>query len=327
MHISKGRARSRTFITGLLILVAGLAMLPTAAHAASSAGCEGGGFWLRLGDGSTLSGDQQRHRAGEPADRHAAGPRQVQRLGPRRGRPSGSSTTPSRAPRTRSSITSGQRVVAFASKVPDHRGLSLSGPAQVRHRRGEPRDLPRGQRPVDEAAGQGLRPGRRLPDGAGALRRHAHAHHPHAGCRARSTSTTRTSGRARATRCRTRTPRSRSRRGSTSPTTSAAVRRPRQPAGRHPRDAGMREHRSRPAAAGRDRERRPLRRRVGVGRGQRRAHGRRVGEDSTEVAPPATTCTHQCQAQNRVRGQSVVLGFPSPVPDASRLSRASPPEG
>jgi hypothetical protein len=43
------------------------------------------------------------------------------------------------------------------------------------------------------------------------------------------------------------------------------------------------------------------------------------GEDATEVAPPATICTHQCQAQNRVRGQSVVLGFPFRVPDPSRL--------
>jgi len=43
------------------------------------------------------------------------------------------------------------------------------------------------------------------------------------------------------------------------------------------------------------------------------------GEDSTEVAPPASTCTHQCQAQDRVRGQSVVLGFPFHVPTTSRL--------
>jgi hypothetical protein len=48
------------------------------------------------------------------------------------------------------------------------------------------------------------------------------------------------------------------------------------------------------------------------------------GEDATEVAPPATICTHQCQAQNRVRGQSVVLGFPFPVPDASRLQPRFP---
>ena len=52
--------------------------------------------------------------------------------------------------------------------------------------------------------------------------------------------------------------------------------------------------------------------------------GQVMGEDSTEVAPPPTTCTHQCQAQNRVRGQSVVLGFPFPVPAASRLQPRFP---
>lgn len=44
-----------------------------------------------------------------------------------------------------------------------------------------------------------------------------------------------------------------------------------------------------------------------------------TGEDAIEVAPPATECVTKCQAQNRVRGQSVKLGFPFPVPDASRL--------
>jgi len=48
------------------------------------------------------------------------------------------------------------------------------------------------------------------------------------------------------------------------------------------------------------------------------------GEDATEVAPPATTCTQNCQAQNRVRGRAVVLGFPFPVPDASRLQPRFP---
>jgi hypothetical protein len=43
------------------------------------------------------------------------------------------------------------------------------------------------------------------------------------------------------------------------------------------------------------------------------------GEDSTEVAPPSTTCVKNCQAQNRVRGRAVVLGFPFPVADADRL--------
>ena len=49
-----------------------------------------------------------------------------------------------------------------------------------------------------------------------------------------------------------------------------------------------------------------------------------TGEDATEVAPPATPCTHKCQAQNRVRGRAVVLGFPFPVPAASRLVDQAP---
>jgi len=48
------------------------------------------------------------------------------------------------------------------------------------------------------------------------------------------------------------------------------------------------------------------------------------GEDATEVAPPASACTHQCQARDRVRGQSTVLGFPFPVPAASRLQPRFP---
>jgi hypothetical protein len=49
-----------------------------------------------------------------------------------------------------------------------------------------------------------------------------------------------------------------------------------------------------------------------------------TGEDSVEVAPPPTNCTHKCQAQNRVRGRSTVLGNPFPVPAASRLKPATP---
>lgn len=48
------------------------------------------------------------------------------------------------------------------------------------------------------------------------------------------------------------------------------------------------------------------------------------GEDAIEVAPPATACTQNCQAQNRVRGRSVKLGFPFPVPDTSRLQPRFP---
>lgn len=44
-----------------------------------------------------------------------------------------------------------------------------------------------------------------------------------------------------------------------------------------------------------------------------------LGEDSTEVAPPATVCVMNCQAQNRGRGRFVNLGFPFPVPATSIL--------
>jgi len=47
--------------------------------------------------------------------------------------------------------------------------------------------------------------------------------------------------------------------------------------------------------------------------------GQVMGEDSTEIAPAATVCTQNCQAQNQVRGRAVVVGFPFPVPDAVRL--------
>jgi hypothetical protein len=49
-----------------------------------------------------------------------------------------------------------------------------------------------------------------------------------------------------------------------------------------------------------------------------------TGEDAVEVAPPATDCIQNCQAQNRVRGQAVVLGFPFPVPQNVRLQPRTP---
>jgi hypothetical protein len=52
--------------------------------------------------------------------------------------------------------------------------------------------------------------------------------------------------------------------------------------------------------------------------------GQVMGEDSTEVAPPATFCTKDCQAQNQVHGGAVVLGHPFPVPDAFRLKPTTP---
>jgi len=52
--------------------------------------------------------------------------------------------------------------------------------------------------------------------------------------------------------------------------------------------------------------------------------GQVMGEDATEVAPPATACTHKCQAQNQTRGGSTVLGSPFPVAPADRLQARLP---
>ena len=52
--------------------------------------------------------------------------------------------------------------------------------------------------------------------------------------------------------------------------------------------------------------------------------GQVMGEDAVEVAPAATDCVQDCQAQNRMRGRFVVLGFPFPVPAASRLDAGAP---
>ena len=51
--------------------------------------------------------------------------------------------------------------------------------------------------------------------------------------------------------------------------------------------------------------------------------GQVMGEDAVEVSPGATDCVQDCQAQNRIRGRAVVLGFPFPVPAESRLTPAS----
>ena len=44
-----------------------------------------------------------------------------------------------------------------------------------------------------------------------------------------------------------------------------------------------------------------------------------TGEDAVEVANPPTSCDEDCQAQNQVNGRLAVLGFPFPVPDGSKL--------
>jgi hypothetical protein len=44
------------------------------------------------------------------------------------------------------------------------------------------------------------------------------------------------------------------------------------------------------------------------------------GEDAVEVANPPTNCVEDCQGQNQVQGRLAVLGFPFPVPAGSRLA-------
>ncbi len=48
-----------------------------------------------------------------------------------------------------------------------------------------------------------------------------------------------------------------------------------------------------------------------------------TGEDAVEVANPPTDCVSDCQAQNQVRGRLAVLGSPFPVPAGSRLTPRS----
>lgn len=52
-----------------------------------------------------------------------------------------------------------------------------------------------------------------------------------------------------------------------------------------------------------------------------------TGEDATEVANPPTDCTEDCQAQNQVRGRLATLGSPFPVPAGSRLTPRTSTDG
>jgi hypothetical protein len=52
-----------------------------------------------------------------------------------------------------------------------------------------------------------------------------------------------------------------------------------------------------------------------------------TGEDSTEVANPPSDCITDCRADNSVGGRLEILGFPSPVPAASRLTARTSTDG
>src|SRR5262245_48903849 len=128
----------RTRIAGgataaLLAVAAAITRGSAATQAASSKGCDGGGFAVTLGDGSTIRGDQRSTIA-------------ASRLGTTlrvRGRyvefdvASASFAvfdhTFTGAPNPLD-MTGGRRIVAFASKVPDHRGLVLSRDLSIEDR-------------------------------------------------------------------------------------------------------------------------------------------------------------------------------------------------
>ena len=52
-----------------------------------------------------------------------------------------------------------------------------------------------------------------------------------------------------------------------------------------------------------------------------------TGEDATELANPPTNCTSNCQAQNQVRGRLEDLGAPFPVPAGSKLTPRTSTQG
>jgi hypothetical protein len=52
-----------------------------------------------------------------------------------------------------------------------------------------------------------------------------------------------------------------------------------------------------------------------------------TGGDASEVANPPTNCTSDCQAQNQVGSRLANLGFPAPVPAASRLTARTSTDG
>ena len=97
-------------------------------------------------------------------------------------------------------ITGGRRIVAYAGKVPDHRGLTLTSGMTVELDKDDGLEIGRtGTGLSMKIQAKDCANGGALPDGARARRRHRHADHAHARRRTSSTTTTRTSAPARAT--------------------------------------------------------------------------------------------------------------------------------
>jgi hypothetical protein len=278
-------ALKRTVLVGGALVAALLA--PTTAHAASSKGCDGGGFTLRLGDGSSVRPDFR-------------GTIAASRLGTAR------------------------RIVAYAGKVPDHRGLTLTSAINARLDK-ESLELTR--------TGPGLAMKIQAKDCAnGGL----FQMEPERG----DGSTTRFTHTLGADAFYYDNPNFREREGDVVPykdTTATVAARVNIGSDLAPRLVG----RDSPQVATRVLQSClnvvPAPRRPGgtatvdhcggvsvwdVASGGRM--GGVFGEDATEVAPAATTCTEECTAQNQVRGAAVVLGAPFPVPLANRFQPRLP---
>src|ERR1700754_887908 len=114
----------RTVLAGGALVAA--LMAPTTASAASSKGCDGGGFVIRLADGSTLpngfKGSGAASRVGT-ARLHVTGKFVTFDLDPASFAVYDYAFTGAPNPLD---MTGGRRIVAYAGKVPDHRGLTLT---------------------------------------------------------------------------------------------------------------------------------------------------------------------------------------------------------
>src|SRR3954464_13662225 len=313
----------RTVLVGGALVAA--LVTPTAAHAASSKGCDNGGFTIRLADGTT-------------AGPSLKGSIAASRLGSERLHVVGRYVTFDLDPSTfavydyafpgapnQLDMTGGRRIVVYAGKVPDHRGLTLTSSVTAEldkenlslQRTGTGLSM---KITAKDCANGGLF--QMEPERAdGTTTRFTHTLGPDAFYYDN--------------------PNFRAREGDVVPykdTTATVAARVNIGSDLAPKLVG----RDSPQAATRGLQgcvnsAVPAPRRPGgvatadhcggvsvwdVASGGRM--GGVFGEDATEVAPPATACTHQCQAQDRVRGQSTVLGFPFPVPAASRLQPRFP---
>jgi hypothetical protein len=316
--ISREHSRLALLSAGLLVCVVLAVAQPGAALGASSKGCDGGGFAVTLGDGSTLRGAQSTTVA-------------ASRLGSKlqvRGRYVGWDIDPATfavfdyaftGAANPLDMTGGKRIVAFASKVPDLRGLVLSGPVQLQldaeglliSRAGsgismklQANDCAQGgifQMEPQRADGTSTRITHTL--GAGTF----YFDNPNFRAREGDVVPFKDTTVQVAPRINFTSDASSRFVGRDSPQVATRVLQGclnTVPAPRHPGGTASVDHCG------------------GVSVWDVASGGRMggvFGEDSTEVAPPSSLCTHQCQAQDQVRGQSVVLGFPFPVPDPSRL--------